>query len=72
MKYGWLHMFKAILVHLPIFWYFFDECESHEPFCSEAIARSYRKAGIDLCPKIPDRFTFPGDLAKSPFLERVE
>ena len=80
-EYGWKHVIKAVMVRsaLTFFgdrfarrvWRYLDESEKHPPFCSEAVSIAYRSAAIDLCPKIPDRFTFPGDLAKSPFLEQV-
>ena len=80
-KYGWVYVLQAVLLRsaLTFFggrfgrrvWRYFDESEKHPPFCSEAVSIAYRTAGMDLCPKIPDRFIFPGDLVKSTYLERV-
>ncbi|MCC6624373.1 MAG: hypothetical protein IT385_24190 [Deltaproteobacteria bacterium] len=39
--------------------------------CSELVAACYRDAGVDLVPDVPDGYTTPGDLERSPALERV-
>lgn len=48
-------------------------------FCSEAVSRAYRLAGVDLVPELPDEATEPGDLARSalvypdhPLYDRVD
>ena len=69
-EYGWCHVIAAIALR-GVRAYGCKECKHHPPFCSEAVSRAYRLAGIDLQPDISDRFTLPGDLAGSPYLERV-
>jgi len=69
-EYGWCHVIASIVLR-GVRAYGSNECEHHPPFCSEAVSRAYRYAGIDLRPDIVDRFTLPGDLAGSPYLERV-
>lgn len=39
--------------------------------CSELVAAAYRAGGVDLVKDVPDGFTTPGDLERSPELERV-
>ncbi len=39
--------------------------------CSELVAACFREAGVDLVPQIPDGYTTPGDLERSPELVRV-
>ena len=70
-RYGWFHAFNAIFLHF-VRIYGSRECKKHPPFCSEAVSRAYRLAGLDLRPDIVDRFTLPVDLAKSPHLRRVD
>ena len=69
-KYGWYHILSAVLLRF-VRAYDSCECKKHPPFCSEAVSRAYRYAGVDLRPDIADRFTLPGDLAKSFFLEKI-
>ncbi|WP_321377052.1 hypothetical protein [Trichococcus shcherbakoviae] len=71
-QYGWLSLAKISMIHLAgIRWLARasenDREESmYPPFCSEAIARSYRiGGGIDLVPNLADAYTEPGDLARS-------
>jgi hypothetical protein len=47
------------------------ECDHHGYHCSQAIATAYRLSGLNLCPKLPDWATTPGDLAKSKRLQRI-
>ena len=68
-KYGWHHVIMAIVLRGVRA--YGCECSKHPPFCSEAVSRAYRCAGVDLRPDIADRFTLPGDLAKSPYLQLV-
>lgn len=42
-----------------------------EFLCSELVSACYREAGIDLAPDVPDGYTTPGDLERSPSLVRV-
>lgn len=39
--------------------------------CSELVSRVWRRAGIDLIPGVPDRFTKPGDIARSAHVRKV-
>jgi len=70
-RYGWFHAFNAIFLRF-VRIYGSRECRKRPPFCSEAVSRAYRNAGLDLRPDIVDRFTLPVDLAKSPYLRRVD
>jgi len=45
--------------------------DSSAPFCSEAVSRAWRLAGVDLVPNLADRYTEPGDLARSAHLRLV-
>ena len=69
-EYGWKHIIEAVLLRF-VRAYGSRECRKHPPFCSETVSRAYRDAGIDLRPDIADRFTLPGDLAGSPYLEKI-
>ncbi len=74
-RYGWLNLFRAALLHLPLFRLFVapdtdDTAESaacHPPFCSQAVAMATRAGGVDPVPNLADRLTEPGDLSRSPF-----
>jgi hypothetical protein len=72
-KYGWVHLIAAALQHMPIVrWFMPSPTEDashngHPPFCSEAVAISDCDGGIDPVPNLADRFTEPGDLARSLF-----
>ena len=70
MEYGWCHIVSAVLLRF-VRAYECRECKKHPPFCSEAVSRAYRNAGIDPRPDLADRFTLPGDLADSPYLEKI-
>jgi cell wall-associated NlpC family hydrolase len=39
--------------------------------CSEFVSRTWRKGGLDLKEGVPDRFTRPGDIARSPHLRKL-
>ena len=69
-KYGWYHVIMAVVLRGVRC--YGGECSKHPPFCSEVVSRSYRECGIDLRPDIPDRFTVPGDLAKSHKIQMVD
>ncbi len=69
-RYGWFHAVNTVFLRF-LRIYGSRECKRHPPFCSEAVSRAYRHAGLDLRPDIVDRFTLPVDLAKSPFLRRI-
>jgi hypothetical protein len=73
--YGYWHLFKTALTHLPILRFFFKpptDDKMHDgtnmPYCSEAISYALRKAFTDVVKNTPDQYTEPGDLAKSPLL----
>jgi len=73
-RYGWWSLLRAGLVHLPLVRFLFppetdDAANGHLPFCSQAVARAYRRAGVDPVPNLADRSTEPGDLARSAALE---
>jgi len=73
-KYGWWALLKAAIRHLPIVRLFApvitdDEADGELPFCSQAVAWAWRRAGLDLVPKLADRLTEPGDLARSAALK---
>jgi len=44
---------------------------AREFVCSELVAAAYRDAGVDLVYDVPDGFTTPGDLERSPSLVRI-
>lgn len=75
-RYGWLALCATALLHLPVIrlllrpaWA--DERDSLLPFCSFAVSRAYREAGVDLVPNLACRYTEPGDLARSALLHFV-
>jgi len=70
--YGWQALARASLVHLPIVRLFThpmlaaDDCSNGDlPYCSYAVARAMRAGGIDPVLNLADKFTEPGDLARS-------
>ena len=69
--YGWRNVIHTALLHIPFFrlWCRPDvddvSANRRPPFCSEAVAASYRTAGVDPVPHLADRFTEPADLARS-------
>jgi hypothetical protein len=72
-RYGWTNLFRAALLHLPVF-RFFVRPESDDalttarpPFCSQAVSMADRTGGVDPVPNLADRLTEPGDLSRSPF-----
>ena len=75
--YGYWNVLMAALTHLPVFRSFVtpdtnDGAETENlvrpPFCSQACAIADRiGGGIDPVPHLSDRFTEPGDLARSVF-----
>ena len=74
-KYGWFNLFRAALVHLPVFRFLvapeMDDAaaDGWPPFCSQAVASATRAGGVDPVPNLADRLTEPGDLARSSFYE---
>jgi hypothetical protein len=46
-----------------------DALDGSLPFCSQAVARAYREGWRDLVPCLADRYTEPGDLARSALLQ---
>lgn len=73
-EYGWLGLFSAALLHLPVVRLWVrpevdDEASStRPPFCSHACAMADRiGGGVDPVPQLADRLTEPADLARSPF-----
>ena len=74
-EYGKIHVFWTALNHLPGLRIFFrpptnDQLEdrSRPPYCSEAVAWALRKAFTDVVRNMPDHYTSPGALARSPLL----
>jgi len=74
-EYGKFHLWLVALLHLPVIRFFArpptDDQIEHDgkpPFCSEAVGYALRKSFTDVVPNTPDRFTEPGDLARSPLL----
>jgi len=74
-EYGKMHLLYTALMHLPGFRFFFqpptdDELDDRKrpPYCSEAVSYAIRRAFTDLVKNMPDHFTSPGDLARSPLL----
>lgn len=69
--YGWLSLARIGLLHTPIVRWVVpapidDRANgTHAPFCSQAIARAYRTAGVDVVPNLSDWATEPGHLARS-------
>ena len=72
--YGWWNLCRAAVMHLPVLRWFVrpDENDGSQnaspPFCSQAVATAYRRAGADLVRNLADRLTEPGDLARSALL----
>ena len=72
-RYGWLSLFRAALLHLPVFRFLVqpdtDDLETPRwpPFCSQAVSMADREGGVDPVPNLADRLTEPGDLARSSF-----
>jgi hypothetical protein len=72
--YGWYHLLRAGLLHLP-FVRLFTRPETDDsaignrpPFCSQAISMASRIGGnVDPVENLADRLTEPCDLARSPF-----
>lgn len=74
-------MFRSFLSHMPFFRWWIRPDDNDEAngdskptplYCSAAVARACRVGGkLDLVPGLADRFTEPGDLAKSAALERL-
>jgi hypothetical protein len=72
--YGWKDLLLTALPHLALVRLFFhpdfenDHSQSKfTPFCSEAVARAHCAGGVDPVPNLADRYTEPGDLARSLF-----
>lgn len=73
-RYGWFALLAAALLRVPVLrllvrpsWS--DERPTWLPYCSMAVSRAYRTAGVDLVPQLADRYTEPGDLARSALLQ---
>jgi hypothetical protein len=69
-RYGWWHLARAAMYHLPIVRWFMiplddDRANGSLPFCSDAVSRAMRAGGIDPVPNLADAATEPGDLARS-------
>jgi hypothetical protein len=72
-RYGWRAIFLAALVRVPVLRMLVRPAWAEErpgwlPFCSMAVSKSYRDVGVDLVPNLADRYTEPGDLARSALL----
>jgi len=74
--YGWLAVYRAAFQHLPVIRLVIDhdyELENGDrpglpAFCSQACAMAdHYGGGIDPVANLADRFTLPGDLARSSF-----
>ena len=70
--YGWLSLVWVAFVHLAVVRLFVrpntdDAANGSLPFCSQAVARAVRAGGVDPVPRLADRLTEPGDLARSRF-----
>lgn len=70
--YGWRALVQAGILHTLLVRWFLppttdDESNGTPPFCSMAVSRACRAGGQDPVPNLSDRFTEPGDLARSPF-----
>ncbi|MBU4398355.1 MAG: hypothetical protein KKE86_03365 [Planctomycetes bacterium] len=80
-RYGWFNLFRAALLHLPLFRFLVapetddaaDSAACHRlsqcppPFCSQAVAMATRAGGVDPVPNLADRLTEPADLSRSSF-----
>ena len=79
--YGYKNVLSAAFSHLPGIRFFTRPCQkdvpeieelSRPPFCSQACAIADRVGGgIDPVPHLADRFTEPGDLARSVFYKYI-
>jgi hypothetical protein len=73
--YGWVNLFRAALLHLPVFRFLAQpdtndqETSRWPPFCSQAVATADREGGLDPVPNLVDRLTEPADLARSSFYD---
>ena len=73
-RYGWINLFLAALLHLPVVRLFVSPdtddlavCQ-RPPFCSQAVAMAERLGGgVNPVNRLADRLTEPCDLARSPF-----
>jgi len=72
--YGYANVLRAALLHLPVVRLVArpslddEHISRFPPFCSAACAMADRLGGgVDPVPLLADRFTEPGDLARSPF-----
>ena len=70
--YGWPSLVWVALVHLAVVRLFVrpntdDAANGSLPFCSQAVSRACRAGGVDPVPRLADRATEPGDLARSRF-----
>jgi len=70
--YGWWSLAWVALVHLAVVRLFVrpntdDAANGSLPFCSLAVSRAVRAGGVDPVPRLADRATEPGDLARSRF-----
>ncbi len=72
-RYGWVNLFRAALLHLPVFRFLVQPdpndlaTSTWPPFCSQAVTRADREGGVDPVPNLADRLTEPADLSRSPF-----
>jgi hypothetical protein len=72
-RYGWLHLIRAAMRHLPVVRLFTipldeDRANGSLPYCSDAVSRALRAGGIDPVPNLADAGTEPADLARSAVL----
>ncbi len=72
-RYGWLALARVMLLRVPLLRLLLPvrwkvERDGLTPYCSMAVSRAYRSVGVDLVPSLADRFTEPGDLARSGLL----
>lgn len=78
--YGWRALLRCALAHAPLLRWcvrpMHDEADAPAdatgpgdlpPFCSMAVAAAIRAGGVDPVPHLADRWTEPGDLARSRF-----
>lgn len=76
--YGWRALLRCALVHAPLLrWCVHPTADDATPvgaraddlppFCSMAVAAAIRAGGVDPVPQLADRWTEPGDLARSRF-----
>ena len=68
--YGWWSVMLVALLHMPVVRLLTrpntdDTANGSLPFCSQAYAKAFRAGGIDPVPRLADRQTEPGDLARS-------